>query len=127
MKIEKYSKNKINLEKLQSLLFYQDKSISVYRNKIVNIVHISKIVYIKSFSNYSAIFLSDGDKIMTSKTLKHWENKIDNDCFIKSHNSYLINCKYVESFDLTNNVVIVNNIVLPISKTKKNKLVEYFN
>jgi len=127
MNVEKGDKNINNLELLQSLLLYQNKSISVYRSHVVKIVQISNIIYVKSFSNYSGIFLSDGTNIMTSKTLKHWEGKINDSHFLRCHNSYLLNCKYVESFDLSKNEVMINNIPIPISKTKKNNFIKFFN
>jgi len=120
-------KNSNKLEMIHSLLLYRNKSITIYGTQIADIIPISSILYVKSSSNYSTFYLEDGKKIVTSKTLKYWENKIDSYFFLRCHNSYLINCKYVISFSLSKNNISLNEIKLPISRSRKNKLIEYFD
>ncbi len=59
-------------------------------------VSIDSILYIKSSSNYSTIYLTQGS-IFTSKTLKHWANAIAGKSFVRVHSSLLINQTAVTS------------------------------
>jgi two-component system LytT family response regulator len=60
--------------------------------------------YIKAEGNYSTIFLNDGKKIFTSKTLKHWMTVFVNPNFKRIHSSTLINFHNVYKISKQNGV-----------------------
>ena len=53
---------------------------------------------IRSASNYSIFHLGDGEKIITSKTLKYWQGILPEELFVRCHNSFLINRFRIESY-----------------------------
>ena len=126
-KTQKKVLNDSDLQTIHTLLIYHSKSIAIHSMQIVEIISLSSILYVKAFSNYSTFYLEDGRKIVTSKTLKHWEEKIANDCFFRCHSSYLINSKHVKSYSISKNIISLKDIKLPISKSKKSELIKYFD
>lgn len=75
------------------------------------------IILIAAESNYSNIFLCDGSKIMTSKTLKHWFDKIGGDHMVRVHRSYLVNKNHARSLHLNEKLLILSNgMVVTLSR-----------
>ncbi|HMR90121.1 MAG TPA: LytTR family DNA-binding domain-containing protein [Saprospiraceae bacterium] len=57
---------------------------------------LSDIIMMQAESNYTTIHLSNGDRILTSKTLKYWIEKIgDHATFVRPHRSYLVNTAHI--------------------------------
>ncbi len=72
-------------------------------------VTVSNIVLVKAESNYSFIYLSDGSKIFTSRTLKHWQNFFNNQSLVRIHRSYLINVSFVELINKKSKGITLSN------------------
>ncbi|MBK6266309.1 response regulator transcription factor [Marivirga sp. S37H4] len=91
-------------------------------------IKVEDIVYAQSQNNYSLLFLSDGEKLLFSKTLKDVENTLKKYYFIRIHQSYLINPNYMKKY-LKNDggsVLMENGKALPISQSKKESIVSLF-
>src|SRR5690625_7367055 len=58
-------------------------------------IEVNEIIYCKSQSNYTTLFLSGGGKILVSKTMKEVEKTLGRFFFIRVHQSYLIDRKIV--------------------------------
>ena len=105
--------HKVVYELQDQLTFSQDHLQRSERGVFVNTDAVSKfvkttsVVMIKSDSNYSTIFLEDGSSILTSKTLKHWDEKFDCSHLLRIHNSYLVNIKYINFIDHRSNEVVM--------------------
>lgn len=69
----------------------------------------SNIIMVKAESNYSYIYLKDGTKIFTSRTLKHWQGLLDESDFVRIHRSYLVNPVFVDTIDKKSKGVTLAN------------------
>ena len=105
-----------------TLLTYQNHRLSIKEGNTYLIVPISQIIFISADSNYSTLYLSNGKKIMTSKTLKIWEDKIDHPFFIRCHRSYLINMRYIDNINMKSSLAVVTSHTIPMSRSMKSKL-----
>ncbi|HNF82001.1 MAG TPA: LytTR family DNA-binding domain-containing protein, partial [Cyclobacteriaceae bacterium] len=83
----------------------------------------------ESDSNYTIFFLSDGQKIIVSKTLKDVEEILDGSDFFRIHASYLINMKHVTKFTRGDGgyVVMSNNQHITVSRKKKDDFFDMFS
>lgn len=83
-------------------------------------VLMSDILYCKADINYTHIFINDNTKIVTSKTLKVYDELLSSTTFFRIHASYIVNTK--EIINLQKNHLILtlkNGIQLPLSHRKK--------
>jgi len=63
---------------------------------VVKRIRLEDIIMVKADSNYSEIYISDGKKLLTSKTLHTWGQSLENSPdIIRIHRSYLINKQHV--------------------------------
>ncbi len=104
----------------------QDKRLVLKNLDVIHIVTVSDITHIQSDNNYATFYLNDGKDIVVSKTLKFYEEQLKGQRFFRVHQSYLINLKYIASFDKrTDTVLLHNGVSLPVSKSKKKHLFDY--
>ncbi|NNL92212.1 MAG: LytTR family transcriptional regulator, partial [Saprospiraceae bacterium] len=86
-------------------------------------LEITEIVYLEADSNYTTIYLLDGQKHLTSKTIKYFEEKLSHHNFFRPHQSYLINAEFIKEYDKSDSKIILSNKKsIPVSKNKKDGL-----
>ena len=79
------------------------------------------IVYLEASKNYTIFVLSDGRKKLSTTTLGKHEADLCEDCFIRTHRSYLINRGFVERFESDSKsgwIVLKNGKMIPISRRR---------
>ena len=100
-----------------------EKGIVIGSNGQSKFVKISEIVMIKAESNYSSIYLSDGQCLFTSKTLKYWAEKCNVSYLIRLHKTYLVNISKITDFELsTGKVYLQGDLIANFSKAGKKEL-----
>lgn len=93
--------------------------LTISTRKGIEFIQINAVLYLKSDSNYTYIFLESGRSVLVSKTLKNYELLLKN-TFIRVHNSYLVNPDYIQGFlAKTNHLVLCNQVKIPVSRSKK--------
>lgn len=92
------------------------------------VIDISDILYCKADDNYTEIHLNNNKKKLVSKTLKYFEDALNNSSFARVHKSYLVNVheviKYVKGKG--GSVVLSNGKEIMVSASKKSELLSYF-
>jgi two-component system LytT family response regulator len=49
--------------------------------------------------NYTTLYLRDGQKLVVAKTLKEFEDLLDDYNFFRVHNSHLVNLAYIKNYN----------------------------
>ncbi len=102
------SNNQISISTLEGIIFLETE----------------KITHVNGSGNYSTFYMIDGEKIMASKSLSHYESLLPVEIFYRCHQSYLVNLQYVKKI-LTkegNMVELKNGSQAPIAKRRKEEL-----
>ena len=83
-----------------------------------------EIIRIEADRSYSWFYLSGNRKILVSKHLKEFQELLGDRNFFRSHNSHLINLKYVRKYIRKEGgyIEMNDNSVIPISRSKKDIL-----
>jgi len=82
-------------------------------------VAIENITRFEACGNYTYIHLKNHPKpVLTSRTLKYYVNLLDNESFIRPHNKYLINQKYVTSFKNGNTISLADGFSITVSRRR---------
>jgi len=79
------------------------------------------IIRIEADRSYSWFFLTGGRKMLVSKHLKEFQDLLGDRYFFRSHNSALINLKFVKKFVRKEGgyIEMLDGAQVPISRTKK--------
>ncbi len=74
------------------------------------------ILYIESMGDYVR-FVTRDKKYVTHNSMSNLEDKIDKDCFMRVHRSFIINVQKID--DIRENEVRINGAEIPVSKNLK--------
>jgi DNA-binding LytR/AlgR family response regulator len=83
---------------------------------------IEDIKYIEGLKDYLKIHLADSRYVLTLSNFKNLMEKLPEESFIRIHNSYAVNLKYVEA--IQRNKIIIDKQRLPISETYKSSFLQ---
>ena len=97
-----------------------EKGIVVPSGNLKQYIRISDIAMVRAESNYSTIFMTNGNHYFTSCTLKHWTQKCNEPYMSRIHKSYLVNVHAIISFELsTGKVYLKGGYTAHCSETGK--------
>lgn len=83
-------------------------------------VNSAELSFIKSDMDYTELHVADR-VILSKESLNHWEDKLENQGFIRAHRSYLVNISHIS--DLQSSQIRLNNAqIIPLGRAYKEKL-----
>lgn len=87
------------------------------------------IIYCEAESNYTHVVLSGGKKILVSKVLREIDEALSGPDFYRVHSSFLININRIKKFVRGDGgfIVMDNDAVVSISRSKKQEFMELFS
>lgn len=103
------------------------KKISIKTVESILLIDISEIIRCEADRNYTNIYLSNGKKYISSKTLGEFEDQLDGYGFVRVHKSHLINSLNLSFFDKTmgGTLVMKDKSIVPVSSRKKEELIRF--
>jgi two-component system LytT family response regulator len=89
---------------------------------------IEDIMYVQASANYSKFVFQNGNAVTISKTLKTVEMDLGRELFVRCHNSYLVNMKFVIIvYPLSKaSLSLINGEQIPVSRRKHHELLVRF-
>jgi len=132
--LNKVRKTKLNDEvrnKLDLLLsnVHKIEKIALPSFNGIEFVKIENIIRCESDNNYTNFYLSSGEKILVSKTLKDFEDILENKGFFRTHKSHIINLSFLKKYIKGEGGIAVmeDNSEIPVSRRRKDEFREVFN
>jgi two-component system LytT family response regulator len=100
--------------------------IALASKESIEFVDPQEIICCEANSNYTNVFLAEGRKRVISKTLKEFEDMLSPYHFFRPHNSFLVSLKRVKEFIRGDGgyLVMENKMKIPVSKSKREELME---
>lgn len=82
--------------------------------KMISIKHIT---YIEAAGKCSIIYMDDSRVIVTYHLIKWYNNNLKEPFFFRNHNSYLVNCQFVDCYSI-DTIILLNKTKLPLSRDR---------
>lgn len=119
---------KVSMKDMASLLnntFNKSKKISIPSQEGLLFIETSDIIRLEAESNYTHVYLQDRRKITASKTLKYFEELLQNFNFCRVHSTHIINLDRLERYIKGDGgfVVLNDEITIPVSRAYKMDLI----
>lgn len=93
----------------------------------VQIVKVKDICYLQADNGCTTVFLNGGNKVVTTKFLKDYEELLPGASFLRIHHSYLINGSYIDRYHPKEGLLhLKDGTQIPVSIRKKEILDHYF-
>lgn len=114
------------LQNLQAERNGRPNKVGLISKESIEYVDPDQIILCEANSNYTQVYLTSGSKRLISKTLKDFEDMLMPLGFFRVHNSYVINLAHVKEYIRSDGgyLVLKNQFKVPISKNKKEQLLE---
>lgn len=90
----------------------------------ISLVALDEIIRCESDKNYTIFYLSAGQRIVVSRTLKDYDELLSEQGFLRIHQSHLINLKHLTGFEKKDGgyVIMSDNSTVSVSFRKKDQL-----
>lgn len=109
----------------QSINPRKKEKIAVSATDGITYLDIEQIIHIIGNGNYTTFYLSDGNKMIASKNLKHYEELLPNEIFFRSHQSHLVNLQFIRKIQKGDGLIYLsNNTRVPITRHKRDLLIQ---
>jgi two-component system LytT family response regulator len=133
--VQRYKTKHISDARQQQLemLFNNLKNLSQPFHKIsvatlegVIFISINEILYCEATGSYTILYLCNGEKLTTSRSLKDFEELLQEHAFFRIHHSYIININEIKRYikGEGGSVIMSSNIELPVSKRRKEEFLK---
>jgi two-component system LytT family response regulator len=100
--------------------------LALHTSDEIRVVDLSDIVRLEASGNYTHFFFADGGKLLVSKTLKDYAKMLGSDSYLRTHQSHLVNIKYVKAYVKTEGgyILMKDQSIIPVSVRKKPVVVD---
>lgn len=100
--------------------------ISLHTLEKIIIVEIAQILYCEADGNNTWFFLHSGEKILVTRTLKQFDQVLERHHFIRTHQSFLVNLRFVQEFIKKDGggLKMKNGVLIPVSSRKRAEVME---
>ncbi len=87
-------------------------------------VNVGDIVHCEADNTYTRFYLTDGEKVLVSKTLKEYADMLAPHGFLRTHQTHLVNVAYIKSWirEDGGSLLLKDNTKIPISKVNRVKV-----
>jgi len=120
IKLESFNQNNI-ITLLSNIDSKKSKKIAIKSANKIDFIDIDEIICCEADTNYSKIYLNNGNKIISSHSLKYFENFFDNhSIFFRVSRFSIINFNYVKTYlKDKESVELKNGVEINIARRKK--------
>ena len=108
---------KLLLNNLKSNKVSEVKKLVIKTTQKTHFIPINEILYFESDGSYSKI-VTVSYAILASKNLKHFQEIVSNNLFIRTHQSFLVSKLHITGIE-GNNILLKNDVLIPISVRRK--------
>lgn len=83
------------------------------------------LVYVSNVNNQTKVRTSSGNYLQSINSIKYFEDQLQSKKFVRCHKSYLINTNFIKTFvPHTNQVIMSDDAIVPVSNNKKQALID---
>jgi two-component system, LytTR family, response regulator len=125
-KINQEEKLQISLLENNLKNIQQQEKIMLRTSDQMHLVGYDELVSVEADGNYSTFYISDGRKVIVSKPLKKFEEKLLENGFFRIHKSHMINIKKLSYFDKADGgfVIMADQSRIPVASRKRDAVIE---
>ena len=92
----------------------------------IHVVRVTDIIRLESDVNYTRFFLTNGNKVLVTRTLKEFDEMLSDNGFIRVHQSHLVNIEHVVEFVKADggHINLQDGSYVPVSSRRKSVVLQ---
>ncbi len=87
------------------------------------VIRFESLMYCQSDKGYTTFYLDNKKNYIASKPIKEFEGQLPESTFIRTHQSFVVNLKYVDRYDKNGYVFLKSGEKIPVATRKKEEFV----
>ena len=127
-KVESLSiiKQKAQIQTVKEVLQQPETKLILSLHDSYQVVDLNELLYCESDKGYTTFYCMDGKKYLVSKILKEFETQLQDAHFVRPHQSFMVNLKYIDKYDKSGVIHLTNGKQIPVSSRKKDDFLKVF-
>ena len=93
--------------------------IAVKTTEGIELILTANILYLQSDKGYTTFYLENGDQILVCKVLKTYEELLPPSLFVRCHQSYLVNARYVRKYYKEGILELTTGEHIPVAERRR--------
>lgn len=89
----------------------------------LHVLQLSDICYLEASGVYTHFYLKDGQKIVSSKNIKVYEDALPTEIFIRTHQSYMVNLSFIEQFHSSGYLILKGRHQVPVATRRREAVI----
>jgi two-component system LytT family response regulator len=100
--------------------------ISIATQEGLDFLPMSDILYAEASGSYTKLIMQSGSPVLVTKRISEMEEKLGAEYFLRIHNSYIVNLRYVKKYlrGRGGSLVMFNGDTLPVSLSRKDEFLK---
>ena len=90
------------------------------------VIDLNELMFCESDKGYTTFYCTNNKQYIASKTLKEFESQLSNAQFVRPHQSYIVNLKYIDKYDRSGLIHLKNGKEIPVSLRKRESFLSQF-
>jgi two-component system LytT family response regulator len=90
------------------------------------VIDLNQLMYCESDKGYTTFYCSDNKKHVVSKTLKEFEERLSGANFVRVHQSFMVNLKFIDRYEKSGAIFLKNERKIPVSSRRKEHFLNTF-
>ena len=91
----------------------------------IKYVELEDIIRLQAERNYTRFFFADGKEFLSAKTLKEYEEMLNDAGFVRVHRTHLVNTRFIKAYEREGVLLLKDDSEVEVSRRKKEQLVKY--
>lgn len=87
--------------------------------------YLSDIMYIEGEAHKATLHLVDGSQLSTIEKISLLKERLGDDCFLRCHQSYLVNMDYIA--DIQKDIIMEDGQIIPVSVRRRTETIAYYH
>lgn len=103
-----------------------NEKLALHSQDKIHIVNITDILRCESSVNYTSFHFKDGKKMMVTRTLKDFEDLLNDQGFYRVHQSHLVNTRFIREYVKTEggHLIMIDGTMIPVSTRKRPEVIK---
>ncbi|MCL6294067.1 LytR/AlgR family response regulator transcription factor [Jejuia spongiicola] len=120
------AEQKQQIRKVKEVWSNDDTKLIVSLHDSFQVIDLNELLYCESDKGYTTFYCNDGRKHVASKTIKEFEDQLIAVNFIRPHQSFIVNLKFIDKYEKSGTIYLKNGKKIPVSSRKKEHFVTSF-
>ena len=90
------------------------------------VIDLNELMFCESDKGYTTFHCNNNKQYLISKTLKEFEERLSQTNFVRPHQSFMVNLKFIDKYEKSGTIYLKNGQKIPVSSRKKDSFLTAF-